>query len=149
MTTTAPAPRFTAAQARALFRKAQAAAEAAGQAAVPTPMIVGTPKNLLGSLMGGDDGGLDPDKPIYFVNEGVCGFADVVIRPATSSFARWLAKQDIGYKSYYGGRDLPSWVLAPSLRGSQSLERAEAACRAAAAVLTEAGINAYVTSRMD
>lgn len=137
------AARFTDAEARDLYERADAAGKAAAEAARPTPMMVGTPKNFLGSLMGGDDGGFDPDQPTYYVAEGVCGFAWVTVRPATSSFARWLKKNTHAGTGYYGGMQL--WV-----RGyGQSMERKAAYAAAFAKVLTEAGLDAYSESRMD
>lgn len=136
-------PRFTATAARKLYAAADAAGREAGAAAIPTPMVVGTPKNMMASLMGGDDGGFDPDEPTYFVSEGVCGFAWVRIRPANGSFARQMKKAGIGYRSYYGGWDI-------SVRyGNQSLARKEAYARAFAKVLQDAGVDAFVDSRMD
>ena len=148
-TVKAPAPRFTRFQAAALYKKAMAAGDAAAAAAIPAPMVVGTPKNLLGSLMGGDDGGFDPAKPVYYVSEGVCGRATVVIRPGNSSFARFVMKNDYGYKRYYGGVAMSVVSRTSPLFRSQSYERYQAAASAAAAVLREAGIDAYVDSWMD
>lgn len=148
-TVKAPAPRFTRFQAAALYKKAMAAGDAAAAAAIPAPMVVGTPANLLGSLMGGDDGGFDTAKPVYYVSEGVCGRANVVIRPGNSSFARYLMKNDLGYRNYYGGVAMPVISRSSPLFRSQSYERYCAAANAAAAVLREAGITAYVDSRLD
>jgi hypothetical protein len=77
------------------------------------------------------------------VMDGVCGFASVIVRPGNSSFANWLRKQGKGYKSYYGGWEYSVHAF------NQSLERKEAYARSFAAVLSEAGIKAYVSSRMD
>lgn len=142
-TKTETGPRFTATQAYRLYHDADAAGKAAGAAARPTPMVVGTPKNMMASLTGGDDGGFDPDQPTYFVSEGVCGFAWVRIRPANGSFARQMKKRGIGYASYYGG-----WDITVNY-GGQSLARKEAYARAFAKVLQDAGVDAYVDSRMD
>lgn len=79
-------------------------ADAAGRAAVaamrPVPMVVGTPRNMMASLMGGDDGGFDPDQPTYYVADGVCGFAEVVVRSEKGpggtearKFEKWLKGQ--------------------------------------------------------
>lgn len=143
------APKLTPKAAYDLYVKACEAAEAAVAKTVPTPMYVGTPKNMMGSLMGGDDGGFDPAKPVYRVNSGVCGFAWIKIRPANGAFVNMLKKRDVGRKGYNGGYDVSSWEFAASIRSSQSLELAEAAVRAAAGVLREAGVECYVQSRMD
>lgn len=141
----AASPRFTEAAAARLIAQAETAARAAYHAATPTPMIVGTPKDPVASLLGGDDGGLDPGQPIYHVAGGVCGFAWVNIRPANSSFARRARKLIGGHKGYYGG-----WEIRPEVgRGDQSYERKLAACTAYADVLREAGITAYADGRLD
>jgi hypothetical protein len=77
----------------------------------------------------------------------VCGFAWVVIKPATSSFAKYLARNNIGYKAYEGGWVLPMSYLVVNM--SQSLERAEAASLAVAKELRSNNIKCYATSRMD
>jgi hypothetical protein len=145
-------PTFTEAAARALITRAEAAGEAAFKAAAPTPMIVGTPKDPIGSLLGGDGGGFDTSQPIYHVNEGVCGFAWVNIRPANSSFARRAkaiytagGESYRAHKGYYGGLEIRPVCLGRT----QSYERQLAAVRAYAAVLTEAGITAYADGRLD
>ena len=52
----------------------------AGRAASVTPMIVGSPSTPFGS-------DIDYSKKTYFVEDGACGFAGVVIKPArVSSF---------------------------------------------------------------
>lgn len=142
-TKTDTGPKFTATAAKKLYDRADEAGRTAGAAAIPAPMVVGTPKNMMASLMGGDDGGFDENEPVYFVSEGVCGFAQVRIRPASGSFARQMKKLGVGYRSYYGGWDI-------SVRyGGQSLQRKEAYAKAFAKVLQDAGVEAYVDSRMD
>ena len=59
-----------------IYKEADAAGSAAAEAAVPTPMIVGTPTTPLGN-------DIDFKKQTYFVSEGVCGFAWVKIFPVT------------------------------------------------------------------
>lgn len=83
----------------------------------------------------------------WIVAEGVCGFAWIVITPATSSFARWCAKKQIGYKAYQGGWAIHANDLVPS--AGQSYERKVAAMTAAAAVLRAHGIKCRVDSRLD
>lgn len=127
-----------------LLRDAHEAGMRAGEAANPTPMLVGTPRNLLGSLMGGDDGGFDPAQPVYRIDDGVCGFAWVNL-PGTSSFAKWLkATGQARVDSYYGG------VTVSVHQFNQSLTRKEAYANAFAQVLRDAGIQRVnVGSRMD
>jgi hypothetical protein len=79
----------------------------------------------------------------YFVADGVCGFAWVNIRPGTSSFAKWLVKQGIARKSYYGGVDI--WISDYG----QSMQKKEAHAYAVADFLKAQGIIAQGMSRMD
>lgn len=108
-----------------LFAKAHKAGMDAGQAVNPTPMVV-------------QGGGKS-----YFVGEGVCGFASVIIKPARGKFVTWLKANKNTYKHYYGGI-----ALFVSEFG-QSLTRKEAYASAFVKVLKDSGINAYVDSRMD
>lgn len=122
-----------------VYKKAVAAGLEAGKAAKPRPMIVGTPTTLLGN-------DIDYSKPTYYESEGLCGFAWVVIFPATSSFARWLVKEGhVGRgRSYGGGTQI--WI---SDHG-QSYERKCAHAEAMVKVLNdELGIKACAGSRLD
>lgn len=120
-----------------LWEAAEAKAFAAGDAAVPTPMVVGEPTTFLGS-------DVDFSKKTYFVSEGVCGFAWVKVTPGTSSFARWLVKTGKSRgRAYGGGVDI--WIS----HYGQSMQRKEAFARAMADAFREAGITAYAQSRMD
>lgn len=126
-----------------LYREADWAGRRAAEEAVPVPMVVYSPKDPLGSLLGEPEE-IDPAKPVYYVDEGVCGFAWVNVKPGTSRFARWLkshghARSD----SYYGGVTL--WVHDYG----QSMARKAAYAEAFAAVLVEHGVKAYADSRMD
>ena len=108
----------------------------AGRSVGVTPMLVGTPTELMGN-------DIDYSKPTYVVNDGVCGFAGVVIKPARGKFVSYLKSIGMGYKHYYGG-----WYV--SVREfNQSLTRKEAYANAYAKVLSEAGFKCYVDSRMD
>lgn len=134
--------KLTKADMKALLARAGEAGERAFKDAAPTPMIVYTPKNMMASLMGGDDGGPDPREPVYQVNEGVCGTAWVNIKPGGSRFARWLIKEGYGRSdSYRGGITLSLYNICGD-RMSQSLTRWGAAARAITTVLREAGIDA-------
>jgi hypothetical protein len=133
---------------KALIARAAEAGDAAFREAIPTPMVVYTPRNMMGSLMGGDDGGADPSKPVDFVSEGVCGTAWVNVKPGGSRFARFILSEKLGRAdSYRGGVSLSLYSICGD-RMSQSLTRWEAAAHAVAAVLREAGIKAYGQSWM-
>jgi len=120
-----------------IYKEADAAGCAAAEAAVPTPMIVGTPTTPLGN-------DIDFKKQTYFVADGLCGFAWVKIFPARGAFVTYLKKAGIGStNSYEGGYDI--WV-----RGyGQSVTRKEAYAGAFAKVLNDYGIKAYGQSRLD
>jgi len=76
------------------------------------------------------------------VDDGVCGFAWVTIFGNTS-FVKWLKANHIARKN--SGRGVTVWVSAYN----QSVTRKEAFAKAFAAVLKEAGVDAYADSRMD
>lgn len=119
----------------AIYNEAHKAGNDAAMTKVPTPMVVAEHANPL------DDN--SPVRQAWLVNDGVCGFASVIVRPGTCAFARWLTKEKGARKSYYGGTEL--WISA----FGQSMERKEAYAGAFAAVLNKHGIKAYSTSRMD
>lgn len=154
----ATSPTFTASEARALFAKAHAAGTAAGNGHKPTPMVVYTPKDQLGSMLGHNDvsfaddgkGGLmvrgnniDDREPVYTVPDGVCGFAWVNIRPGNCSLARHAHKLLKARTGYYGGMEI--WVNG----FGQSYERKRAYASAYAEVMRAAGVDAYPGSRLD
>ncbi len=101
----------------------------------PVPMIVSEHSNMM------DDN--SPVKKSWYVADGVCGFAWVVIRPGNSPFANWLKKNKIADKHYYGGVSI--WVSD----FNQSMMKKEAYAAAMANVFSEAGIKAFSGSRMD
>lgn len=124
---------------KSAWAKAQAAGRLAAEASVPTPMVVSEA-----------DGLSDRPKPggkSWYVSEGVCGFAWIVVKPGTSSLARWLKKEGLASKHYYGG--VSHWISGYG----QSMTRKEAHARAMVEVLREElpeyadGI--YSGSRMD
>ena len=79
----------------------------------------------------------------WYVEDGVCGFASVIVKPANSRFAKYLVAKGLGRKSYYGG-------IAMSVHAfNQSLQKKEAYAYAFARVLESFGIRCYVESRMD
>ena len=108
----------------------------AGRRVGVTPMIVGSPSTPFGS-------DIDYSKKTYFVEDGVCGFAGVVIKPARGKFVSYLKSIGIGNKHYYGG------YYVSVREFGQSLTRKEAYAEAYAKVLSEAGFKCYVDSRMD
>jgi hypothetical protein len=121
-------------EAAALLKRAHEAGMAAGEAAVPEVMIVGSPTTPLGS-------DIDPAKPVYAVMDGVCGFAYINI-PGDTPLGRYVAKQ--GWRrAYYGGMERGVGAFG------QSLTRKEAYASAFVSVLREAGHKASSNSRMD
>ena len=123
-------------EAMELFDKAHHAGLRAGHESTPAPMVVGSPSTPLGS-------DIDPSKPTYFVEGGVCGFAGVVIKPARGKFVSYLKSLGMGHKHYYGGYYVPVRAFG------QSLARKEAYAEAYAKILSEEGMRCYVDSRMD
>lgn len=124
-----------------IWREAQLAGEQAAMACRPTPMVV-FDAHLDGSPVEGGQ--------TYYVGGGVCGFVNIVIKPATSGFARWLKANERTYKHYYGG--LSYFVHAECVNGTvlaQSLDIKEAYGRAMVKVLKEHGIPCGMESRLD
>jgi hypothetical protein len=120
----------------AIYTEAVEAGKRAANAAKPIPMVVGSPTTPLGS-------DIDLSKPTYYVADGVCGFGYLKIKNGGSPFARWCAKNNIGFKGYYGGREIGSPVM------TQSMERNGAAVAAMAEVLTKHGVDCYSYTRID
>jgi hypothetical protein len=122
---------------QALYDRAWAAGVQAANTVHVTPMYVGTPTTPFGN-------DIDPTKTIYKVDSGVCGFASVQLKPATSAFAKWLKAQGYAKRDEYRG-GVYMWISAYG----QSLTRKEAHANAMAKVLRDAGYKAYSWSRMD
>ena len=120
----------------ALYAKAHAAGIAAGQACEPVPMVVQQHANMA------DDA--SPVVKQWHVPSGVCGFAWVVVKPGTHSFARWCSKNQGAKKDYYGGITV-KWVS----EFGQSMEQKIAYAHAFAQVLHDAGVPARTRDRMD
>lgn len=129
-------PSFTTRQAGKILREARTAGLLAGNATSPAPMVVGTPTTPLAN-------DIDPSKQTYYVSEGACGFAWVVIRPGNSSMARQAKKLGVGSANYGGGVSI--WI---SDHG-QSVDRKLDHARAYAKVLRDHGVNATLESRLD
>lgn len=122
-----------------VWDEAHAAGMAAGEAAVPTPMVVSQHASPF------DDN--SPVTKAWYVPEGACGFAWVKVYPANSAFAKWVVKtgRARGGTEYGGGRTV-KWVG----EFNQSIARKSAYADAFAKVLREKlGVKAYAGSRLD
>lgn len=121
---------------QSLYNEAHEAGMKAGEGITPEPMVVNTHSSppVFGNT---------PIVARSIVNDGVCGFAWVAIRPANSSFALWLKKNNLGRSGSYGG--IHVWVH----QFNQSYTRKSAYAAAFAGVLQKAGIKAYPDSRID
>jgi hypothetical protein len=120
----------------ALFDKAHAAGMAAGNATVPTPIMAVQHANPLN-----DNSAVVQQ---WYVPQGSCGHAWVIVRPGNCSFANWLKKNGHGKASaYHGG------VMVWASEFGQSVEKKSAYAGAFAKVLHEAGIRAHSYSRDD
>jgi hypothetical protein len=120
---------------KAVYDEAHAAGMAAVEKLTVVPMIVQDHANPL-----------DDNSPVtkeYFVADGVCGFASIVVRPGTCSFAKWLTKNELAGPHYYGGVSIPVHYF------NQSLQRKETYAHAFAEVLNKHGIKSRADSRMD
>ena len=118
-----------------IFYSAHNAGNAAVTQTAVTPMIVSQHANPL-------DDGSETIKQ-WYVEDGVCGFASVIIKPANSKFAKFLVANGLARKAYGGG-------VSMSIRDfNQSLTKKEAYAEGFAKVLRDNGINAWAESRMD
>ena len=121
-----------------LYNSMVRAARDAVKQCKPTPMVVFEANGLTNEPKPGGNR--------YYVKGGVCGFAWVKFKGNTA-FARWAKKNNIARADYPSGLSISAFALASEI--GQSLERGEAAARAAAKVLQEAGVEAYAQSRID
>tara|TARA_R110000868_G_scaffold23753_2_gene95035 strand:- start:1216 stop:1593 length:378 start_codon:yes stop_codon:yes gene_type:complete len=120
-----------------IYEQARSAGYQAADAMTPTPMVVGSAKSLFSNE-------IDYDQPVEIVNDGVCGFAWINIKPARGKFVNYLKSIKAGRTdSYYGGYTV--WVG----EFNQSMQRKEAYAHAFSRVLSANGITAYPMSRMD
>lgn len=101
----------------------------------PIPMIINAINNPL------DDNSRITKQ--YYVSDGVCGFASVIIKPAKGSFVNYLKANNLGHSHYGGGYAYYVGV------GNQSLTKKEVFAEAFCEVLRKYNINCYVDSRMD
>lgn len=118
-----------------LFSQASQAGQRAGDNAIPNPMIVTQPSDPLNDN--------SPPKNQWYVPEGVCGFAWIVVSDGRSSLARWMKKHHGARKHYYGGVKLSVFQFG------QSYERKMAYARAFAKVFKDAGYDVYADGRLD
>ena len=118
-----------------LFRRADEAGRKAADACTPTPMVVTAHADQF------DDS--SPVAQQWVVDDGVCGFAWVTIRPGNCSAAIY-AKKNLNFQPAYGG-GMQLWVSSYN----QSMARKEAYAEAYAGVLRTGGIQAYAGSRED
>jgi hypothetical protein len=109
-----------------IVSKAIEAGLQAGKDAMPVPMYV-----------------IDKGIPIDRIDDGACGFAWVIVKPANSSFAIWAKKQGIMRSAYGGG--VQYWVS----QFGQSVDRKAAFAGAFAKVLRDNGIKAQAGDRLD
>ena len=123
----------------AIYEAAVEAGYAAVQAAVKNneivPMIVNEHASPLSDA--------SPVTKSWFVADGPCGFASIIIKPANSAFAKFLVQKGIARKHYQGG------VSIYVSQFNQSLQKKESYAYAFSNVLQEFGIKSYVDSRMD
>ena len=115
-------------------------ADKAGQEAVERlqvrPMVVTQHSNPM------DDN--SPIERSWFVEDGICGFSWINIKPAHSKFAKFLLVSGLARKdSYNGGVTL--WVS----QYNQSLQKKETYAYAFSETLRRYDIKAYAGSRMD
>lgn len=122
---------------QSIWNEAQQAGVIAANKCAVVPMLVGAPTSFLGSE-------LDFSKPVEYVSDGICGFAWVSVRPGTSSFAKWLVKNDYAKRDSYAG-GVCIWIGDYN----QSMQRKEAHADAMAEVFRKYEINAHCNSRMD
>lgn len=119
----------------AIAAKAFNAGIAAGEAVTPVPMTVIERANPL------DDRSAIV-KQYAPIADGVCGFAWVHIKGNTA-FGRWAKAKGIARSDY------PTGLAISVMAHGQSLTRKAAHAAAFAAVLREAGIDAYAQDRID
>lgn len=119
-----------------LYQRAHDAGVKAATSVNVEPMIVGTPKSVFSDK-------IDENKSIYFVESGVCGFSEVIVKPGNSRFANWLKKNKLASRAYGGGVSI--WVSD----FGQSYTRKMAYAGAFAQVLRSESINASARGRLD
>ena len=127
----------------AICEKASQAGYAAVETARVVPMVLGQETSLFSGV-------IDETKPTYFVEDGVCGFAWVSVKPENIGNTR-LGKQERRALEAVGFRknDYEKTYLLRISDFNQSMQKKEAYADAYAKVLRGHGIRAYSGSRMD
>ena len=134
------APKLSTAEFTAIVTSAERAGREAAIKCRPTPMVVYTPTS--NDFFKADGAKIDLSQPVYFVDDGACGFAWVQF-PANTAFGRFMKKSGKARKAYPSGL----WVWVSEF--GQSIERKEAFAGAYAKVLRERGIECHAGSRLD
>lgn len=112
-----------------LAELAHKAGRKAADEIIPQPMVVvdGTTKAV-----------------VDVVDDGLCGFAWINIKPARGAFVNYLKAREWGSRNEYAG----GWEIWVS-NYNQSVTRKYAYAQAFAEVLNQYGIKAYAGSRLD
>jgi hypothetical protein len=118
-----------------VLRAARARGASAATAVTPVPMVVQEHANVM------DDS--SPVAQSWFVADGVCGFAWVIINPGTSAFARWLIKHGHAKPHYCGGVSI--WISDYN----QCHQKKVAHAAEMASYLRSVGISAHAGDRLD
>jgi hypothetical protein len=121
--------------------------EALASATPPTPMVVGSPSTPLGN-------DVDPNQKMWYVADGVCGFAWVVLDSGRTGFSQWIMKKGYGSKHYqWGGgyKGVSIWLHSREgfAETRQSLQLKQQVCGKVAAYLRSEGVSAHYESRID
>jgi hypothetical protein len=119
-----------------LFKFADSVGKNAVAAMNVTPMVVQKHSDCM------DDG--SPVVQSWVVDDGVCGFAWINIKPATSKFAKWMVFKGLARIDEYAG-GVTYWIKDYN----QSMQKKETYAHAFANALAGAGIKCYADSRMD
>ena len=126
-----------------IFIEAQLKACDAFHSHKPTPMIVGHAKNLFSNeIIPGTE---------EIVEDGLCGFAWINIKPARGPLVKFLKSKGIGRNGDYGGYTISSYESTPGTGFSQSMEKNQAGCKAFVKVILKyfPDMNIYVGTRID
>jgi len=126
-----------------VFKEACEAAEKAFDECKPIPMIVGQAANLFSNeIVPGTE---------EFVEDGVCGFAWVNVKPARGPLIKYCKENNIGRNGVYGGWSISSYDISRRVGHSQSMQRKESACRAFVNVIKsyEPNMKIWVETRLD
>jgi hypothetical protein len=111
---------------RDLYRKADEAGKAAVKNLKVNPMYV------------------QCDSVTYKIDDGLCGFAWIIVKPANCAFAKWLRKEGLAEKRY-NEPGVSIWVGDYNQSHAKKREYA----KVFAETLQQEGINASFGSRLD